>query len=169
MTGVISPLFSATSEPGPIRGPGAVADHRLGVLVLLALVFGLRRGEALGLMWNAFGLDARTLRVTHSVKRLKDRNLSATAKTHIVIGELKTRRSRRVLCLTPELVEAVKRHKTAHNQEPPQGGGHAGIAITKDVHGHLLEGDRRAATEAISSALLEKQTPVTPEGAEDTG
>lgn len=31
--------------------------------------------------------------------------------------------------------------------------GHASIAITKDVYGHLLEGDRRAATEAISSAL----------------
>ncbi|WP_372470427.1 hypothetical protein [Nonomuraea aurantiaca] len=75
----------------------AVADHRMGVLVLLALVFGLRRGEALGLMWNAFDLDARTLRVTHSVKRLKNRDPNATAKTRIVISELKTRRSLRVL------------------------------------------------------------------------
>ncbi|TDC06659.1 hypothetical protein E1267_15780 [Nonomuraea longispora] len=51
--------------------------------------------------------------------------------------------------------------------------GHASIAITKDVYGHLLEGDRRAATEAISSALLGKLTPVAPKvaptGAEDTG
>ncbi|WP_165970209.1 site-specific integrase [Nonomuraea terrae] len=95
----------------------AVADHRMGVLVLLALVFGLRRGEALGLMWNAFDLDARTLRVTHSVKQLKNRDPGSTAKTRIVISELKTRRSRRVLCLTPELVEAIKRHKAAHNKE----------------------------------------------------
>lgn len=50
---------------------------------------------------------------------------------------------------------------------------HASISITKDVYGHLLEGDRRAATEAISSALLGKQAPVAPkvapEDAEDTG
>lgn len=51
--------------------------------------------------------------------------------------------------------------------------GHASIAITKDVYGHLLEGDRRAATEAISSALLRKQPSVAPkvapEDANDTG
>ncbi|GAA3471938.1 tyrosine-type recombinase/integrase [Nonomuraea roseola] len=51
--------------------------------------------------------------------------------------------------------------------------GHAGIAITKDVYGHLLEGERRAATEAISTALLGKQSPVAPkvapDGGEDTG
>nr|WP_055505003.1 site-specific integrase [Nonomuraea pusilla] len=217
---------------------GTAAD-RMGVLVLLALVFGLRRGEALGLMWDAFDPDARTLRVTHSVKRLKNRDPNATARTRIVISELKTKRSRRVLCLTPELVEAIKRHKAAHNQERLKAGGdwtehglmfptafgnpsdpdtfshlfsrlakkaglghwhphelrhsgaslmlaqgtplhvvsevlgHASIAITKDVYGHLLEGDRRAATEAISSALLGEQTPVAPkvapEGAQDTG
>ncbi|MFG1941610.1 tyrosine-type recombinase/integrase [Nonomuraea sp. NPDC048826] len=45
--------------------------------------------------------------------------------------------------------------------------GHASIAITKDVYGHLLEGDRHAATEAISSALLGKQLPVAPKVAPD--
>jgi len=32
--------------------------------------------------------------------------------------------------------------------------GHASIAITKDVHGHLLEGDKRAAAESMSRALF---------------
>ncbi|MEV4562239.1 site-specific integrase [Nonomuraea sp. NPDC049419] len=227
-----------TAEEGK-RLLQAVMDHRMGVLVLLALVFGLRRGEALGLMWDAFDPEARTLRVTHSVKRLKNRDPRATTKTRIVISELKTKRSRRVLCLTPELVEAIKRHKAAHNKERLKAGdawlehglmfptafgnpsdpdtfshlfsrlakraglghwhphelrhsgaslmlaqgtplhvvsevlGHASIAITKDIYGHLLEGDRRAATEAISSALLGKQPPVAPkvapEDTEDTG
>jgi integrase len=31
--------------------------------------------------------------------------------------------------------------------------GHASIAITKDVYGHLLEGDKRAAAEPKSRAL----------------
>ncbi|MGW0807559.1 tyrosine-type recombinase/integrase [Nonomuraea sp. NPDC002799] len=66
---------------------------------------------------TAFDSDARTLRVTRSVKRHKNRHPNATAKTRIVISELKTRRSRRVLCLTLELIEAIKRHKAAHNQE----------------------------------------------------
>jgi hypothetical protein len=35
--------------------------------------------------------------------------------------------------------------------------GHASIAITKDVYGHLMEGDKRAATEAISGSAGEIQ------------
>ncbi|MER7505606.1 hypothetical protein AB0L05_40620 [Nonomuraea pusilla] len=46
---------------------------------------------------------------------------------------------------------------------------HASIAIIKDIYGHLLESNRRAAAEAISSALLGKQPPVAPQGAQDTG
>jgi integrase len=32
--------------------------------------------------------------------------------------------------------------------------GHASIAITKDVYGHLVEGDKRAAAESMSRALF---------------
>ena len=32
--------------------------------------------------------------------------------------------------------------------------GHAGIAITKDVYGHPLEGDKRAASESMGRALF---------------
>jgi integrase len=32
--------------------------------------------------------------------------------------------------------------------------GHASIAITKDVYGHLLEGDKRKAAESMSRALF---------------
>ncbi|MER7500411.1 tyrosine-type recombinase/integrase [Nonomuraea pusilla] len=206
----------------------SVAAHRMGTLVLLALVFGLRRGEALGLMWNGFDAEAGTLRVTHAVKRIKNRDPGSSRRTKLVITELKTRKSRRTLCLSPELVEAIRRHKALHNRERLQAGeawvehglmfptafgnpsdpdtfshlfsklaqsaglghwhphelrhsgaslmlaqgtplhvvsdvlGHASIAITKDVYGHLMEGDKRAATEAISGALLGGVAPVAP-------
>jgi integrase len=206
----------------------SVAEHRMGALVLLSLVFGLRRGEALGLMWSGFDPEARTLRVTHAVKRVKNRDAGTERKTKLVIAELKTRKSRRTLCLTPELVDALKRHKSGHNKERLQAGGewaehglifptsfgnpsdpdtfshlfsklaqkaglghwhphelrhsgaslmlaqgtplhvvsdvlgHASIAITKDVYGHLMEGDKRAATEAISGALLGRPVPLAP-------
>ena len=32
--------------------------------------------------------------------------------------------------------------------------GHASIAITKDVYGHLVEGDKRAAAESMSGVLF---------------
>ncbi len=35
--------------------------------------------------------------------------------------------------------------------------GHASIAITKDVYGHLLEGDKRVAAESMSQALFGEQ------------
>lgn len=35
----------------------------------------------------------------------------------------------------------------------PEVPGHASIAITKDVYGHLLKGDKRAAAESMSRAL----------------
>ena len=34
--------------------------------------------------------------------------------------------------------------------------GHTSIAITKDVYGHVMEGDRRSAAEAMSRALFGK-------------
>ncbi|MGJ6968392.1 tyrosine-type recombinase/integrase [Streptosporangium sp. G11] len=216
-----------------------VAEHRMGALVLLALVFGLRRGEALGLMWSGFDPEAKTLRVAHAVKRIKNRTPGAERKTKLVITELKTRKSRRTLCLTPELVDALKRHRATHNAERLQAGeewtehglifpsmlgnpsdpdtfshlfsklarkaglghwhphelrhsgaslmlaqgtplhvvsdvlGHASIAITKDVYGHLMEGDKRAASAAISGALLGRSAPLAPRlaptDAEETG
>ncbi|MER7133409.1 tyrosine-type recombinase/integrase [Streptosporangium saharense] len=205
-----------------------VAEHRMGTLVLLSLIFGLRRGEALGLMWSDFGSEARTLRVTHAVKRVKTRDADSGRKIRLLISELKTRKSRRTLCLTPEPVDALKRHRGAHNRERLEAGqewtehglifptafgnpsdpdtfshlfsklarkaelghwhphelrhsgaslmlaqgtplhvvsdvlGHASIAITKDVYGHLMEGDKRAATEAISGALLGRPVPLAP-------
>ena len=37
--------------------------------------------------------------------------------------------------------------------------GHASITITKDVYGHLVEGDKRSAAESMSRALLSTSAP----------
>lgn len=42
------------------------------------------------------------------------------------------------------------------------GGVDRSIAINKDVYGHLMKGDKRAATEAIFSALLARPKRVAP-------
>jgi len=196
-----------------------IEGHRHEPLVSLMLAFGLRRGEALGLHWSALSWDDATLCVTHSVKRVQDRS-DTQRRTRIEVGELKTRRSRRVLCLTPQLVELLRRHKARlaadqlragaswhdhglifvtergtpldpdnfshvfsrlckaaelghwHPHELRHSGaslmlaqgtplhvvseilGHASIAITKDVYGHLVEGQKRDAAGAISDTLF---------------
>jgi integrase len=158
--------------------------------------------------------------VSHSVKRIKERDLAAGRRTCLVVSELKTRRSRRTLYLTPQLVDLLRGHRARQAEErlvageawqdhglifPSEVGtpldpdnfshrlsalcrraglghwhphelrhsgaslmlaqgtplhvvsevlGHTSIAITKDVYGHLMEGDRRSAAEAMSRALF---------------
>lgn len=76
-------------------------------LLTITLAFGLRRGEALGLRWAGFDAETATLKVTHSVKRVRDHS-DGQRRTQLVVGELKTARSRRTLFLTPELVELLR-------------------------------------------------------------
>jgi integrase len=197
-------------------------------LLTVMLAFGLRRGEALGLHWSALDWESATLKVTHAVKRVRDRTETSKLRTRLVIGELKTARSRRSLFLTPELVELLRHHRARlaeeriaigpawrehdlifpsalgtpldpdnvshwfsricrraglghwHLHELRHSGaslmlaqgtdlyvvsevlGHSSVAITKDVYGHLVEGQKRAAATRMSHALL---TP--PNGSRD--
>ena len=198
----------------------AAAGYRFEAAVVLALSYGMRRGEVLGLHWSALDWEAGTLRVTHGVRRVKERDTSAGRQTRLVVTELKTPKSRRLLVLTPELVTKFRQHRVRqaeaqiaagslwqdyglifasevgtpmdpdnfshsfarlceraglghwHPHELRHSGaslmlaqgtplhvvsevlGHASIAITKDVYGHLLEGDKRAAAESMSRALF---------------
>jgi integrase len=141
-------------------------------------------------------------------------------RTRLVVTELKTPKSRRILALTPELLARFRQHRIQqaeaqmaagalwqdyglifasevgtpmdpdnfsysfarlcqraglghwHPHELRHSGaslmlaqgtplhvvsevlGHASIAVTKDVYGHLLAGDKRAAAESMSRALF---------------
>lgn len=197
----------------------AVKGTRHEALFTLILAFGLRRGEALGLHWSGLDLTTATLKVTHGVKRATVRDGSG-GRTRVVLGELKTTKSRRTLFLTPELVEVLRRQRVFQAQEritlgeawqdlglifPSEVGtvmdpdnishmfsricqraglghwhlhelrhsgaslmlaqgtdlyvvsevlGHSSVAITKDVYGHLVEGQKRAAAALMSAALF---------------
>jgi integrase len=49
--------------------------------------------------------------VTHGVRRIKDRDTSSGRQTRLVVGELKTPKSRRTLALTPEMVAMFRQHR----------------------------------------------------------
>ena len=59
----------------------AAAGYRFEAAVVLALAYGMRRGEVLGLHWPALDWKAGTLGVTHGVKRVKDRDASSARRT----------------------------------------------------------------------------------------
>lgn len=198
----------------------AVRGTRHEALLTIMLAFGLRRGEALGLHWSALSWEAATLKVTHGVKRIRVRVAESELRTRLVVGELKTPKSRRTLFLTPQIVEMLRRHRARQAAErmavgeawedhglifPSEVGtpldpdnvshlfsricrraglghwhlhelrhsgaslmlaqgtdlyvvsevlGHSSVAITKDVYGHLVEGQKRAAAELMSAELL---------------
>jgi len=48
------------------------------------------------------------VRLTHAVKRIKNRDKSSDRKTRLVISELKTPKSRRTLVLTPQIVAKLR-------------------------------------------------------------
>ena len=198
----------------------AVGGTRHEALLTIMLAFGLRRGEALGLHWSALSWESATLKVTHGVKRIRVRVAHSELRTRLVVGELKTSKSRRTLFLTPQMVEMLRRHRARQAAErmavgeawedhglvfPSEVGtpldpdnvshlfsricrraglghwhlhelrhsgaslmlaqgtdlyvvsevlGHSSVAITKDVYGHLVEGQKRAAAELMSAQLM---------------
>jgi integrase len=232
--GIIARNVAALSAPPRVRAKegrtltveqarhllDAATGHRFELVIILALAYGMRRGEVLGLTWSALDWHTGTLQVTHSVQRIKNREQQPGHRTQLIVGELKTPRSRRSLALTPEILAKLRQHHTRQAEQKMAAGplwrdhglifgsetgspldpenfsrafaklctraglghwhphelrhsgaslmlaqgtplhvvseilGHASITITKDVYGHLVEGDRRAVAASMSQALF---------------
>ena len=68
----------------------------------IALLAGLRQGEALGLRWQDIDFDSATLEVRNQVQKIDGR---------LQLTGLKTDRSRRFIALTGGSVESLKQHR----------------------------------------------------------
>lgn len=84
----------------------AAAADDLEALWVLAVTSGLRQGELLALRWPEVDLERGSLRVVASMVRL--------AGQEPMLGEPKSRRSRRQVELGEAAVEALRRHRQAH-------------------------------------------------------
>jgi integrase len=134
--GLVSRNVAALSQPARISQPEgrslsveqarAVLDtakgDRLEAAYLLLLSYGLRRGELLGLAWADLDSQSHTLLVRQSVRRRKthrreDGTYPGGVAERVELSELKTRRSRRVLYLTPGIVDALDVHATRQQAE----------------------------------------------------
>jgi integrase len=85
-----------------------VRDDRLFALWRLAATSGMRRGELLGVTWQALDLDGARLQVDQQV---------IPARGGVSFGPPKSARSRRTLALDPGTVEALRAHRDTQRLE----------------------------------------------------
>jgi integrase len=79
------------------------ANHPQEALFSVALSLGLRRGEIIGLRWQDVDFTVGSLRVTHSLERVKGKGLQ--------LGDPKSAKAQRVLRLPLVCVQALTRQK----------------------------------------------------------
>ncbi len=111
-----------------------IKDHELYELFYVALFFGMRREEMLGLRWSAIDFKAKTMIINHTVTRgTKVNRVNAT----------KTASSAREYPLTDEQVEMFKRlrEKEKKNRILCGNGYHESDYIFKHVDGSLFYPD----------------------------
>ncbi|MEU4128190.1 site-specific integrase [Streptomyces wuyuanensis] len=84
------------------------AGDRLHALYLLALVMGMRRGELLGIRWDAVNLDRETLTVERALQRVGG---------ELRLVQPKTLASVRTVPLPPIVVKALTEHRERQAQE----------------------------------------------------
>ena len=82
----------------------AARGHRLEVLLVVAVVMGLRRGELIGLQWRDIDLEKGLLQVCRTVVRVPGHGL--------VVSEPKTASGRRTIKLPAFVIDVLKRHRT---------------------------------------------------------
>ncbi len=87
---------------------GEAMGERLYPAFLLALKGGLRRGEILALRWQDIDFDRKALSVRRSLVRSREGQR---------IQETKTSGSRRVVALSDDVMEALKRHREEQTGE----------------------------------------------------
>ncbi len=84
------------------------AGTRLHVPIFLALATGIRRGELLALRWSDLDLDRGNLTVAQAIEQTK---------AGLRFKLPKTKRSRRVIALSPSVVDLLRAHKVQQARE----------------------------------------------------
>ena len=83
---------------------------RLEALFVLALTTGMRRGELLGLKWSDVNLKNATVSIRRTLTRIDNGK-------RVALGEPKTRKSGRIICLTARAVDTLKAHRKRQIEE----------------------------------------------------
>lgn len=83
-----------------------------GMVILLALYSGMRRGELLALTWEDIDFKKNTIRINKQLARLKDYGENPKMKTKLALRKgTKTSSSNRLICIAPVIMDKLKQHK----------------------------------------------------------
>ncbi len=104
--------------------------HRLAVVFRLALYGGLRLGEVLALRWQDVDFEASTITIAQTASR--------HGKSRAVIGEPKTRRSRRTIPCEDTLMQALALRQQAQQIEQQLPGAVPTELVCTTAQGRLL-------------------------------
>ena len=86
---------------------GLIKDEPLKIVIYLASFYGLRRSEVLGLKWDTFDFENKTITIKHKAIQGKKDN-----KTVIILKDkTKNQSSYRTLPLVPEIIILLEEHK----------------------------------------------------------
>ena len=111
-----------------------VRAHPLAAVWFLAATLGLRRGELLGLRWDAIDLDGGTLAVRAQLAHVEGEG-EGEAKRPVLV-EPKSKSGRRMLKLAPPLVAMLRERKAAQAAQRLRAGGYwrndLGLVFTLD-------------------------------------
>ncbi|WP_242021016.1 tyrosine-type recombinase/integrase [Cytobacillus oceanisediminis] len=114
-------------------------EQRWRVLITLAVLTGMRKGELLGLEWDAVNLDSGTINVKQNL-------VYANGKQ--IVKETKTKHSQRLISLPPEILPELKAFKKEWNKnrllmaEQWEGGEHNFVFSAyhgKPLHQHSIK------------------------------
>jgi integrase len=120
--------WSADEARGFLR---AAHDHPLYPAFLILLVYGLRRGEVLGLRWSDVDFESGVIRIRQQVQRVR---------RELLVGPLKTNASRRDLPLVgivrESLIELNDQNRSLHD---PQELSRKNDLVFQTSTGHTIE------------------------------
>lgn len=102
-----------------------VKGHRLYALFLLALTTGMRRGELLGLKHEDIDWERKRLMVRNNlvenrlegIEGKQHRGRQTVSATAVVLQTPKTKKSKRIVTLSPNTVDALREHLQRQGQE----------------------------------------------------
>ena len=107
----------------------AARGERMEALYVLAVHTGMRRGELLGLKWADVDLENSRVSIRRTLTRADDGK-------RYTLGDPKNKKSRRTVRLTPQAVEALRRHLTNQMEDIERLGDlydDQGLVFTTDV------------------------------------
>lgn len=96
----------------------AASDDRLGPLITVGLMLGLRPGELCGLRWSDVDLDEGVIEVNQARKRIADTD----GHEKLILGEPKTRKSRRAVVVPRPVLDALHAHRRSQADEMARAG-----------------------------------------------